>query len=319
MQVFRLAPLLLALAASSESACRSSSSVSSSNEAVESTEKPLATEIKGIDTGALTPREKREYLSYVSELLAPCPNEAVSIAKCVNEARDCEPCLPAAKLLLKQVRDGRSRSQAEDAFYSRFADDRVKSLDLADTPFQGPDDAVVTIVEFADFECPHCRLAASVLESLLEKYPGKLRIGYKFFPLASHPNGEGAARAAAAAMKQGKFWEMHALLFENQHSLEPSIFEKFAKEIGLDIKRFRADFSSKEIAERVARDRKEGEDLDIAGTPALYVNGRHYDLRKFDLKDDLVDWIELDLALAKGKSEAVAEPAKAAEPAEDKP
>lgn len=308
MQVFRLAPLLLALSASSESACRGSSGAGTTPPSASSEAPAAITDIKGVDTGALTPREKREYLSYVSELLAPCPNQPVSIAQCVNEARACEPCLPAAKLLLKQVRDGRSRSQAEDAFYARFSADRVKALDLADAPFKGAEDAPVTIVEFADFECPHCRLAARVLEDVLERYPGKVRIAYKFFPLASHPNGELAARAAAAAMKQGKFWEMHALLFEHQDSLEPSSFEKFAKQIGLDVTKWKADFNAKEIADRVSRDRKEGDKLEIAGTPALYVNGRHYDLRKFDLKDDLSEWIDLELKLAQQKAVADSKP-----------
>lgn len=301
MQVFRLAPLLLALSASYQSACRSSSGAAT--QPAGGSEKPAITEVKGVDTGALTPREKREFLSYASELLAPCPDQAVSIAQCVNESRDCEPCLPAAKLLLKQVRDGRSRSQAEDAFYSRFAADRVKEIDLADTPTKGPADAPVTIVEFADFQCPYCRLAAEVLDDVIERFPGKVRVAYKFFPLASHPQGESAARAAVAAMNQGKFWEMHALLFENQDSLDPSSFEKFAKELGLDVKQWKADFESKATADRVARDRKEGEGLQIQGTPALFVNGRNYDLRKFDLKDDLSEWIELDLKLA-GKAVA---------------
>lgn len=312
MQVFRLAPLLLALSASYQSACRSSSGAAT--QPAGSSEKPAITEVKGVDTGALTPREKREFLSYASELLAPCPDQAVSIAQCVNEDRDCEPCLPAAKLLLKQVRDGRSRSQAEDAFYSRFSADRVKEIDLADAPIKGPADAPVTIVEFADFECPYCKLAAQVLDDVLERYPGQVRVAYKFFPLASHPHGEAAARAAVAAMNQGKFWEMHALLFENQTSLDPSSFEKFAKEIGLDVKQWKADFESKATADRVARDRKEGETLQIQGTPALYVNGRHYDLRKFDLKDDLTEWIELDLKLAgKPAAKNTALPAKAAD------
>lgn len=304
MQVLRLAPLLLALSASYQSACRSSSGAGT--QPAGGSDKPAVTEVKGVDTSALTPREKREFLSYVSELLAPCPDQAVSIAQCVNESRDCEPCLPAAKLLLKQVRDGRSRSQAEDAFYARFAADRVKAIELADTPFKGPADATVTIVEFADFECPYCKLAAGILDDVLERFPGKVRVAYKFFPLASHPHGEAAARAAVAAMNQGKFWEMHKLLFENQSSLDPSSFEKFAKEIGLDMAKFKADFESKETADRVARDRKEGDTLQIQGTPAIYVNGRHFDLRKFDLREDLSEWIDLELKLAAKGTQAKA-------------
>src|SRR5262249_14991357 len=158
-------------------------------------------------------REKREWSTYVSELLAPCPNEAVSIAQCVNENRKCAKCLPAARLLLKQVREGRSRSQAEDAFYARFAPDRMKSIDLGDTPSKGPPPAPVPICEFADFECPHCKHAAPVLEKIVDDSHGKVRLLFKFYPLQAHPHGELAARAAAAAISQGKFWEMHHALF----------------------------------------------------------------------------------------------------------
>src|SRR5262249_27421135 len=188
--------------------------------------------LPGVDTGSLTSRERREWSTYVSELLAPCPDQPVSIAQCVKEGRNCSKCLPAAQLVLKQVRDGRSRSQVEDAFYARFSPDRIKPLNLEDSPGYGPPSAPVTIVEFADFECPHCRHAAPVLEKAVNDHSGKARLVYKFYPLQGHVHGDSAARAAVAAMRQGKFWEMHHVLFEHQEALEERDIEKYAKQVG---------------------------------------------------------------------------------------
>jgi predicted DsbA family dithiol-disulfide isomerase len=254
--------------------------------------------LPGVDTGSLTPREKKDWSTWVSELLAPCPNEPVNIAQCVKESRKCAKCVPAARLLVKQVRAGHSRSQAEEAFFARFSPDRVKSIDASDSPSLGPASAPVTIVEWADFECPHCRHAAPRLEKTVETHPGKVRLVYKFYPLQAHVHGESAARASVAAMKQGKFWEMHHTLFEHQESMEPRDIEKYAKDIGLDFARWKADWESEATADRVSRDRKQGDAVSINGTPTVYINGREYNLTKFDMEDDLEDWINLEIELA---------------------
>src|SRR5215468_5958613 len=287
MQLLRTAPLLLALVSVYQSTCRSSAGAGAAPQGGGDTDVNLS----GVDTGSLTPREKKDWSSWVSELLAPCPSEPVSIAQCVKESRKCAKCLPAARLLVKQVRAGRSRSQAEDAFYARFSPDRVKSIDPSDSPSKGPSSAPVTIVEWADFECPHCRHAAPILEKTVETHPGKVRLVYKFYPLQAHVHGESAARAAVAAMKQGKFWEMHHALFDHQEAMEPRDIEKYAKEIGLDLAKFKADWESEATADRVNRDRKQGDAVTVSGTPTVYVNGREYDLTKFDMEDDLEDWI----------------------------
>ncbi|HEY3594739.1 MAG TPA: thioredoxin domain-containing protein [Polyangiaceae bacterium] len=295
MSALRFAPLLLAALASYQSTCRSSAGAGQPPAGGADPDVTLS----GVDTSSLTAREKRDWSSWVSELLAPCPNEAVSIAQCVKESRKCRKCMPAAQLLLKEVRAGRSRSQAEDAFYARFSPDRTKSIDASDSPSLGPSSAPVTIVEWADFECPHCRHAAPILEKTVEDHPGKVRLVYKFFPLQAHVHGELAARAAAAAIKQGKFWEMHHVLFEHQEALEQRDIEKYAKEIsGLDFAKWKADWESETIADRVNRDRKQGDALAINGTPAIFINSREYDITKFDMGDDLADWINLEVELA---------------------
>src|SRR5450432_2159313 len=114
MSAARLAPLLLAVLATYQSTCRGSAGA---GQAPGSASTEADVNLPGVDTGSLTAREKKEWSKWVSELLAPCPSEPVSVAQCVTESRKCAKCLPAAQLLLKQVRAGRSRSQAEDAFF----------------------------------------------------------------------------------------------------------------------------------------------------------------------------------------------------------
>jgi predicted DsbA family dithiol-disulfide isomerase len=308
MSPLRIAPLFLAAIATLQSTCRNSAGAGQAPAGGD-----VDVNLAGVETGSLTPREKKDWSTWVSELLAPCPNEPVNIAQCVKESRKCAKCLPAARLLVKQVRAGHSRSQAEEAFFARFSPDRVKSVDASDSPSLGPSSAPVTIVEWADFECPHCRHAAPRLEKTVETHPGKVRLVYKFYPLQAHVHGESAARAAVAAMKQGKFWEMHHVLFEHQEAMEPRDIEKYAKDIGLDFAKWKADWESEAAADRVSRDRKQGDAVSINGTPTVYINGREYNLTKFDMEDDLEDWINLEIDLAgQGEgSKPVAVPASA--------
>lgn len=246
--------------------------------------------LEGIDTGSLTPREKKEWGTYVSEFISPCPNVPVPIAQCVNEKRDCKKCLPAARYVLKGVKDGMSREQVEKSYKNRFDADKVKNVALDGSPVQGPESAPITIVEFADFECPHCGEVMPLIDKVVEKRSKEVRFAFKFYPLPSHPHADIAARAAIAAWKQGKFWEMHHALFKNQRHLEQTDLDSYAKSLGLDISRFHADMQSPETAARIAQDKKLGEDLQIQGTPSIFINGRTYDGHQ-----DMNEWIDLEL------------------------
>lgn len=257
-------------------------------------------ELPGVDTKELTRREEREWSTYVSELLAPCPDQPVSIAQCVKESRKCEACKPAADFLLTQVRRGRTRAQAEGAFRVRFSSDEVKAIEIGDSPVLGPKDAAVTIVEWADYECPHCGLMAPILHKLVDRFPGQVRLVFKNYPLSMHEHAEMAARAAVAAGKQGKFWEMHDLLFKNQASLTND-FAGFAKQLNLDIKKFLKDIESEEVADQVAKDKKEADKLGLEGTPMIYINGRNFTSGFFESKEDLDDFVRLEIKLRTGK------------------
>jgi hypothetical protein len=270
-------------------------------------------ELKGVDTSALTARERTDWSSYVSELLSPCRDQPVSVAQCVKEARPCKACLPAANFLLEEVRRGRTRSQVEASFKGRFSADGVKNIEIGNAPSKGAANAPIVVVEFADFECPGCGLVRPVLDRLVETQPTNVRLYFKHFPLSAHPNAEKAARAAIAAHNQGKFWEMHAQLFDNQTQLDLASVEKLAEKIGLDMARFRKDRDSEATAEAVARDRKQGETLDLQSTPTIFVNGRHFQAGP-DFQQDLDAWVKLELELLGHTVPAVA-PATSAAPA----
>ena len=246
--------------------------------------------LPGVDTSALTPREKRDWTARVTELLAPCSDVPVSVAQCVQEKRACPKCLPAAKLVAKMVRDGLSQEQIEEGYHARFDADKVKNVDVGKAPFKGPEGAPVTLIEFADFECPYCAIMSPVLEQTWEQRPQEIRYVYKFFPLSAHPHGEIAARAAVAAMNQGKFWEMHDKLFANRDHLEQTDLDQYAKEIGLDLPRFHKDAESQATTDWIAADRKQADALGVQGTPTIYINGRDFSARQ-----DLNDWIAQEL------------------------
>jgi protein-disulfide isomerase len=255
-----------------------------------------AVELKGVDTASLTARERADWSAAVSELLTPCADQPVSVAQCVNESRSCRACLPAARYLAEQVRRGRTRSQVDAAYRARFAPDQVKNIEIADAPSKGPSGAPVVIIEFADFECPACGSVRPVLDDLMQKNPDAVRLVFKHFPLSMHQNAEKAARAAVAAQRQGKFWEMHALMFENQTQLNLDNVEKLAQKAGLDLVRFRQDRDSEATADFVNRDRKQGEALDLQSTPSLFINGRQFQ-NGGEFPQELEAWVKLELEL----------------------
>jgi protein-disulfide isomerase len=231
--------------------------------------------------------------------LAPCPDVPVSIAQCVKEQRPCKTCLPAAQFLLKQVQAGKPKKDREDAFNARFAANKVKTLVTEGSPELGPPDAVVTIVEWADFECPFCRLVYPVLDELSHRFEGQVRLVFKFYPLQAHAHGELAARAGIAAFDQGKFWPMHHMMFDNQERLEQQDLEKYAKQVGLDVAKFKADIASKETTEKIEKDKKQADELGLEGTPMIFIDGREVDLKLLpNVYDDLEEWVKLDIELA---------------------
>ncbi|MFN2621350.1 MAG: thioredoxin domain-containing protein [Chthoniobacterales bacterium] len=142
---------------------------------------------------------------------------------------------------------------------------------------RGKADAAVTIEEFGDFQCPPCGTMSGVLHKLGEEYGARLRLIFHHFPLAVHAHAREAAIAAEAAHEQGKFWEMHDVLYKEQALWSkapevPALFEGYAKSIGLDVERFKRDLLSPEVIGRVDADQKMGTSRGVTSTPTLFLN-----------------------------------------------
>jgi protein-disulfide isomerase len=142
---------------------------------------------------------------------------------------------------------------------------------------QGPDNAPLTLVEYGDYQCPYCGAAYPVVKQIQKTLGKKLRFVFRNFPLTqAHPYAMIAAEAAEAAALQGKFWEMHDLLFEQQTFLEPDIIPSWAKRIGLDLEKFGNSIKEGSVAKRIKEDRQSGIRSGVNGTPTFYINGIRY-------------------------------------------
>jgi len=254
--------------------------------------------LPGVDTSALTGRERRQWSGHVAALQAPCESVKLSLAQCVKESAACAACLPAAKYVMGQVRAGLTTSQVENGYRARFAADGVRAIDVSGSPFKGAEDASVVMVEFADFECPACQMAAPIVDEVVAKHSTELKFVYKNFPLPSHPNSEMAARSSVAAGRQGKFWEMHDALFKHGGPLDRAALDGIARQLGLNAKAFSADLESEAVADLVNQDRKLGEAVELKGTPSIFINGRRFESTA-GFKEDLAAWVELELELQK--------------------
>jgi len=144
----------------------------------------------------------------------------------------------------------------------------------------GPTNAPIRIEEFGDFECPPCGIFHPILDQMHTEFGDKLQITFREFPLVpTHQHALAAASAAEAAGLQGKFWEMHDLLYEHQNEWKKEfdvrpIFEGYAKQIGLDVTRYRSDMNGELVAQRIFQDGKRGHSLGVKGTPTVFMNGR---------------------------------------------
>ncbi len=142
-------------------------------------------------------------------------------------------------------------------------------------PSLGPEDAPITIVEFSDFECPHCANAGKELHRLFLEFEGKIRIVFRQYPLwMIHEKAWKAAEASLCAAEQGKFWEMHNLLFEGQDKLDDQGLKEKAAQLGLDQERFNSSLDSGKFSDAVELDLVEGSKAGVSGTPAFFINGR---------------------------------------------
>ncbi len=147
------------------------------------------------------------------------------------------------------------------------------SVDPRGGPARGPETAPVTVVEFADYQCPACSVANSALDRIRERYGDRIRLVFRNFPLPNHKDAAKAAEAAACAREQGKFWEMHAKLFANEGNLQVAQLKRYAAEIGLETGAFGACLDSGRTAAAWRKDMEDGTRHGVRATPTFFVNG----------------------------------------------
>jgi protein-disulfide isomerase len=150
---------------------------------------------------------------------------------------------------------------------------------------EGRADAPVTLLQYGDYECPYCGEAYPILKEIQSQMGERLRFVFRNFPIStSHPHAEAAAEAAEAADAQGRFWEMHDLLYERQRNLTDEDLHRYAEELGLDVQRFDKEMGEHVHAERVHEDFMSGVRSGVNGTPTFYINGvRHDDSYETDV------------------------------------
>lgn len=143
----------------------------------------------------------------------------------------------------------------------------------------GAPHAVATVVEYGDFECPNCKQAQPAVKMLLERFAGRVRFVFRHFPLEEvHLHSLGAAQAAECAGGQGKFWDMHDVLFTNQEHLKVADLHRYAERLGLDMARYTAEMDDQVYLQRVREQLQGGLDSGVRATPTFFVNGRIEDV-----------------------------------------
>lgn len=246
----------------------------------------------------------------------PVEQEAIEAFYLQNQERIPYPLAQVAGQIRSYLEE-QALSRAEDRFYAGLEQRFGAQYQLGPLRFAvaadgfaafGPQDAPVTIVEFSDFQCPFCARLLPTLERAKRDYAGKLRIVYRHFPLdAIHPHAQKAAEAASCAREQGKFWELHDLMFAEQDSLEVSSLKEMARRLGLDGAAFDRCLDSDRYYAAVRADLRAGTAAGVTGTPALFVNGRSLGGGAVRF-ERLAEVIDEELALSAAAAEGAAAP-----------
>lgn len=156
--------------------------------------------------------------------------------------------------------------------FNKLLSDKVE-VDIGNAPVRGNKKSDYTIITFSDFQCPFCKRGDDTVKEVVKKHEGKIRYVFKHYPLSFHPEAAPASKAAWAAGRQGKFFEYHDKLFENQSKLGEELFVQIAKDLGLDVEKFNKDRSSEDAEKQIQSDMKQAQEVGIQGTPGFILNG----------------------------------------------
>ncbi len=204
--------------------------------------------------------------------MCPC-GAAMSLAKCLSRDDVCSSAISLASLAASSIRKGLIYGEVVDAMIRQLErSSKPREFDITGRPLRGPADAPVKIVEFSDFECPHCSRVRPAVYAVLKAFPKKVALVFKNYPLPFHQHAANAAAAGQIAHKRGKFWDMHDKMFDGQADLSQGRLTGFLRDLGIDAAKVsEADWNAAKAL--VIADLEEGDKAGVQATPTLYLNG----------------------------------------------
>ena len=249
--------------------------------------------LPGIDLGKLDGDKQTTFYKLLSSLSSPC-GKAHSLRTSFTTDQSCKRAPFAVKYLVALLEDAESETMARDLWEKKYhGSTETYKFDLSKEPHVGSDDAPIRFVEFYDYGCPHCAEFRPMLERVIEHEKGKIVVYFLHYTLGHFQGSHEAAQAALAANTQKKFTEMHDILFEHQRERSHDDIFGFAKQLGLDMGKFEADYN-KESA-HVDAQHQQGENAGVASTPSMYFNEHKYEgpmsIRYMEM------WIDEELAV----------------------
>ena len=233
------------------------------------------TPLDGVDVSKLSGDKQKLFYKLVGSLSSPC-GKAHSLRTSFAQDTACKRAPFAVRYVVALLEDEGNEAQVREEYDHKYKADAQKvKLDVSKAPRVGNDDAPVRLVEFFDYQCPHCAQMAPILEAVASANEGKVVEYFLMFPLEKHQNSKSAAQAAVAANQQGKFKEMHRVLFQRSPAHTKEAVMGYAKELGLDLAKFEADYNA--AAAQVSADLGQGDAAGVEATPTIYFNDRKYE------------------------------------------
>lgn len=239
-----------------------------------------ATDLPGVDWQGMTGARRAAALKMLRTEQCACGCD-MKLAECRVKDHTCAVSKKLSNVVTKETAEGKTAAviQADlkkiAAEPAPVLEDPVK-ISIAGDPSRGPDNARVTLVEFSDFQCPYCSQAVAETKLLMNQFPKDVRLVFKQFPLDIHSQAQFLAEASLAAQAQGKFWEMHDLMYAGYPKVSRLIVMGYARKLGLDMNRFTAELDAHKYRARVHAEELQGEDAGVAGTPTFFLNGKKY-------------------------------------------
>lgn len=231
--------------------------------------------LQGVDVSKLSKEKQDLFYKLVGSLSSPC-GKAHSLRTSYTSDTECKRAPFAVRYVAALLEDEQKESEVREYYEAKYKAEAAKvKIDVSKAPRNGNDDAPIRLVEFFDYQCPHCAAFKPVLDRTVTERQGKVVLYYMMFPLPSHENSKLAAQAALAANAMGKFHEMHDILFAKSPAHTRDDIMGYAKQIGLDIGQFTQQYEAQ--APRVSMDVAQGDTAGVNSTPTLYFNDRKYE------------------------------------------